>query len=370
MTDPVNDADAPDEAARPDTAAAPGTAATPDTAAAPGTAATPGDLAPDEEELLAAFDRLRPQGSLRWAFDDAARRVDQPDLASSAGALPWPGLPDDLWERGRSARIGERFVGDVARVMADVLAADARKAADAAVSAVNGDRFVATWDALQYLAARVDALEARIDPLGLEAAEWPVPPPDQSAWEDTAASWFGDVDRGLAVVVGESGDGTIARAIDRSGRAVRRVDPRGSSMWRAFGASLDEQPDPVPDANPSPSSSIVLDEVGHHLRSTDARSVAGVVLIGCVDACDLAEKLDLLHEAIRVTVSGGTVVVLTMDRSAWDASLTNPARDLARGRPFHPETWSLLLRRYGAADPRWHRPPSGDLHAVVSRVER
>lgn len=348
MTNPVNDADPPD------------------------TAPVPDDTAPvsDEGELLAAFDRLRPQGSLRWAFDDAARRVDQPDLASSAGAYPWKGLPDDLWERGRSARVGERFVGDVARVMADLLAADARSAADAAVSAVNGDRFVATWDALQYLAARVDALEARIDPLGLEVAEWPVPPPDQSAWQDAAASWFGDVDSGLAVIVGESGDGTIADAIHRSGREVRSVDPRGTSMWHAFGTAHAERGTTRPGVEDPPPRRILLDDVGHHLRSADDRSVAGVVLIGCVDTSDLAEKVDLLRQAIRVTVSGGSVVVLTTDRSAWDASLTNPARDLARGRPFHPETWSLLLRRSGAGDLRWLRPASGDLHAVVARVER
>ena len=114
--------------------------------------------------LLAAFDRLRPQGSLRWCFDDAMRRLEHPDHESSAGALPWPGLPDDLWERGRSARIGHRFAGDVATVLADILAADARAAADAAVSSLSGDRFEAAFHALRYLAARVEALEARIDP--------------------------------------------------------------------------------------------------------------------------------------------------------------------------------------------------------------
>jgi hypothetical protein len=107
-------------------------------------------VAGSDEELLAAFERLSPQGSLRVGFDDALRRVDQPDVDSAAMAPPWSGLPDDLWERGRSARIGQRFVGDVAGVLADILAADARTAADAAVTAVNGDRFVATWDALRF----------------------------------------------------------------------------------------------------------------------------------------------------------------------------------------------------------------------------
>jgi len=349
-----------------------------DTPGADGPTAADQPLGADEAELLAAFDRLRPQGSVRWAFDDAVRRVDRPDLDSSAGALPWGGLPDDLWDRGRSAQVGKRFVGDVARVLADILAADARAAADAAVGAVNGDRFVATWDALQYLSARVEALEARVDPLGLEAAEWSGPPPDQRAWADTVASWFDGVgpdgaapgrgpDPGgtgpgsLAVVVGESGDGTLAAALRAAGRPVRAVDPRGTEVWRAF------RDGGGPGA---PGAGAVLDHVHRHLATLPDRSAAGVVLIGCVDRADLAGKVALVGDAVRVTASGGTVAVLTTDQRAWEASLPAPARDLARGRPFHPETWMLLLDRLGAVGPEWHRAPSGTVEAVVARVER
>ena len=308
-----------------------------------------------ERELLAAFDRLRPQGGVRWAFDDALRRVDQPDLDSSAGAHPWAGLPDDLWDRGRSARIGERFVGEVARVMADVLAADARAAADAAVSAVNGDRFVATWDALQYLSARVEALERRVDPLGLEAAEWPVPSPDVSGWHDAVRGWLGDDVANGPVIVGESGDGALVTALRHDGREVLGIEPRGSAVWTSFD-------DEVP--------GIVFDHVDRHLRSVDRRSVAGVVLIGCIDRADLAGKVDLLDQALRITRPGGVLVLLGTDPSAWDGSLTISARDLAPGRPFHPETWCLLLRRAGFVDPVWHRSDGGIAQAVVARVER
>lgn len=117
-------------------------------------------LLPDEAELLAAFDRLRPQGSLAWGFDDAMHRlVDRAE--GRVPPLPWDGLPDDLWERGRSARVGQRFVGDVAGVLAEALAGDTRRAVDAAV----GDGLGAAWDALRYLAARVEQLERRVDPL-------------------------------------------------------------------------------------------------------------------------------------------------------------------------------------------------------------
>lgn len=348
----------------------PSSGPTPD-ADSPGVAA----VSREEAELLAAFDRLRPQGSAEWAFDDALRRVDEPDQATASIAYPWRGLPDDLWERGRSARVGQRLMGDVASAMADVLAADARLAADAAVNAVNGGRFVATWQALQYLAARVAALESRIDPLGLEAAEWPASPPDQTAWLDAAALWFTDVDRELPIIVGESGDGALVGALCRDGRRVRGVDPRGTSVWRSFGTGLGGGTDGGESGRPGSEPAgdapdFVIDHVDRSLRAAGDETVGGVVLIGCVDRADLPGKLELLAHATRVTVTGGVVVVLSEDQNSWEASLSHPARDLARGRPLHPETWSFLLRRSGVADLQWHQPTSGDLHAVVARVDR
>jgi hypothetical protein len=321
------------------------------------------DEPPDagEQELLAAFDRLSPRGSLQWGFDDAIRRIEHPDVESAAGAAPWNGLPDDLWERGRSARIGRRFVGDVAGVLADLLAADARVAADAAVDAVNGDRFVAAFDALRFLAARVERLESRIDPLGLEAAEWPVPVPDPSEWAHIVDTWLGPEDPQAMVVVGESGDGSLLTALGGAGRRIVGVEPRGVSVWRAFDAVEDRGVEGV---------EIVLAEVVHHLRTVPDRSAAGVVLLGCVDRLDLAGKLELLDQSVRIIRPGGTLVVLPTDQSAWDEALSIPARDLAPGRPLHPETWAMLLRRSGVADAVWHRPVSGTLHAVVARVER
>ncbi len=315
-----------------------------------------------EEELLAAFDRRSPQGSLRWGFDDALRRVEQPDVDSAAGAAPWPGLPDDLWDRGRSARIGQRFVGDVAGVLADILAADARTAADAAVTAVNGDRFVATWDALRFLAARVELLESRTDPVGLEAAEWPGPVPDPSQWVEQVVEWLGPVtDAALPVIVGEAGEGSLVEAVHRSGRAVVGVEPRGGEAWRFIDAARFAD---------QPAVSVILDEVEASLRRMPADSAAGIVLAGCVDRLDLPAQVRLVEEAVRVTRPGGTLVVLATDQGWWGRELTAPARDLAPGRPLHPETWIILLRRAGASQPVWHQPRKGTLHAIVAQVER
>lgn len=325
---------------------------------------------PDELALLDAFDRLSPQGSLTWGFDDAMRRIALPE--TDATTPQWPGLPADLWERGRSARIGRRFVGDVAGVMAELLAADARAVAAAASAGVN----VATWDALRYLAARVDALEATTDPLRLEAAELLLELPELGGEAPLIGSLLGSPDRDKAVVVGECGNGTLPRWLRRSGWRVEGIEPRGASAWAGFALVRDEGPaQPAGDqtAGDQPAGerlagTIVMAEVLDHLRTVPPDARAGAVLAGCVDRLALSTKVELLEEAARVTRPGGVVVVIAADQSVWDATLEPPARDLAPGRPLHPDTWSLLLRRSGLIDVDSHPTGSAAFHVVVGRV--
>ncbi len=356
------------EGSRPEGDGAPGAPGVP-------TAADRAHAGADELALLAAFDRLSPQGSLRWGFDDAMRRIVHPE---NDVAIPrWPGLPADLWERGRSARIGRRFVGDVAGVMAELLATDAREAAAAASAGVN----VATWDALRYLAARVEALEAATDPVRLEAAELPLDPPDLGAEAPLIGSLIGPPDPDRAVVVGECGDGALPRWLRQSGWRVESVEPRAASAWAGFAADGDGAGEPPAGEPPRgespageqltgdrPAGTIVMAELLDHLRTVPPDSRAGAVLAGSVDRLGLAAKVELLDEAARVTRPGGVVVVLAADQSAWDAALEPPARDLAPGRPLHPETWSLLFRRSGLVAVESHRTGSGAFHAVVGRI--
>ncbi len=310
---------------------------------------------PDERELLAAFDRLSPQDDLRWCFDNAMRRIERPESSSSVVNVPWRGLPDDLWERGHSAKIGQRFMGDVAGVMAEILATDARAAADAAVSSVN----LATWDALRYLAARVELLEGRIDPLGFETAEWPMELPDPSEWMEAIETWLGPSVAEDVVLVGESGEGALVGSLRRAGRQVVGVEPRGASVWRSSGSLAADG-----EAGPT----IVFSDVLPYLTTVPDGGVGGVILVGCPDRLDLVGKVRLLEQSLRAVRRGGTIVVLATDGAVWDRSLSIPERDLAPGRPLHPETWSLLLHRAGAVDPRWLAAESGALHAVVAKV--
>ena len=247
----------------------------------------------------------------------------------------------------------------MAGVLADLLAADARIAADAAVAAVNGDRFVATWDALRYLAARIEALEARADPVG-SPAPLDLPVPELTEWASSVGSWCVPVGKRSTIVVGELCDGSVLDALTETGRQVRGVDPRGRSIWRAFDAARVGRSTP----------DLVIDEVAPHLASLPGGSAAAVVLAGCVDRLDLPGKISLLDEAVRVVDPGGSVVVLTSDQAAFDRSLPPTALDLLPGRPFHPETWLLLFDRADASETKWHRPEQGSVHAVVARFHR
>jgi hypothetical protein len=310
---------------------------------------------PDEVELLAGFDRLSPQGGLKWGFDDAMRRLSERGTGTGAAGIPWEGLPEDLWQRGRSARIGQRFVGDVAGVLASTLAADARRAADAAMD----DRLVATWDALRYLAARMESLASRVDPIGalLDEPLEPMPEPDVSVWSDMLAGWFESPHSSGPVIVGESGDGELTATLRRAGHRAWGVEPRGWEVWRTF-------------RDPGPEDCVVFSEVAEFLASAEDNSVSGVVLVGVVDRLELSGKLGLLGNAVRAVGPAGTVVLLVSDQAAWEGSLPAVARDLAPGRPLHPETWLFLLRRFGVVDLQWHPSPDGSMHALVGVVGR
>ncbi len=315
------------------------------------------DLRPEEATALDAFARLSPEGSLDWAFEEALRRLDRPEH-SAATLHPWGGLPDDLWERGRAARIGRRFMGDVTAALADFMATDARTAADAAVTARSELRFLAAYDALRHLAARVRALEGRLDPTGVTPSEYELPVPDATEWLDSVATWLGaDPTVDGPVVVGEARDERLVAAVAGTGRLVRAVEPRGPVVWEALARE--------------PSRPLVLGEVADELSAMEDGSAAGVVLSGCVDRLDLAAKCALLRDALRVTVAGGRVVLLVTDQTRWDEQLPAPARDLLPGRPLHPETWCLLLPRLGAATSQWHPPKgTGTVHALVAEAGR
>lgn len=326
--------------------------------------ARPGDdpragLPADERGLLEAFDRLRPQGTLRWNFDDTVRRLTEPPEVHGRAA-GWGGLPADLWERGRSTKASERVLGDVVNAVAQNLSEYTDRALDEerqlATDAVAELR-AAVRDAVRFLSARVDRFESRVDPLGMQAAELELPTFDRSMWVDSAAGWTaGRSD--LPALIGELGDDVLLSALAASGATVEGVDPRGPVAWAVHAGTGTGR------------INIALAEVIDHLRTLPTASRGCVVLAGCVDRADLAGKVDLVDEALRVVAPGGTLVVLVADQVAWDAALDPVVGDLLPGRPLHPETWLAVLAHRGAVEAAWLPPVTGDVHAVMCEVGR
>ena len=322
-------------------------------------------LPADERALLEAFDRMRPQGTVRWNFDDAVHRLTEPPDWTGRPA-PWGGLPPDLWERGRSTKASERVLGDVIKIVAQDLTEYTDRAVDESLGLT--DQLMAelrrtTLDAVRFLSARVDRLEAALDPLGIEPGELALPDQDTSAWVDRAATWAGT--RGdLPTVVGELGADGLVAPVAGAGIAVDAVDPRGAVVWTRS-TSLARRSHPG-----SADVTVTMAEVVDHLRSlpTDSRGCA--ILSGCVDRAGLQGKVELVDEALRVVAAGGTVVLLATDQVAWDAALDPVVRDLLPGRPLHPEAWKLVLTHRGVPGAEWLAAPSGSVHAVVAEVGR
>jgi len=248
-------------------------------------------------------------------------------------------------------------LGDVITTLAQELTEYAQRIVDDVRRTVPVD--TAIFDALRYLAARVEQLERAVDPLGIRPADLPVPDLDASAWADSLMGWLADVGD-LPVVVGELGDPGVLAAVAATGADVDAVDPRAAVAW----ARRDGTPGRAGQVR------VAVADVVEHLRRLPPTSRSGVVLAGCLDRAALADKVALVAAAARVLVHGGRLVLLVGEQTAWDAGLTPTLRDLLPGRPFHPDTWCLVLAHLGLDAPEARMADRGDVHAVVARRPR
>ena len=248
------------------------------------------------------------------------------------------------------------MVGEVLAAVADLLAADSRATATELAEAqalTTGRQLSAAWDALRFLAARLDRLERRGDvatdlfpdlSTGRSRGRCPCPGPTACRVGSSPPRWRGPV------VHAESGDGSLLRALAAAGYRADGIEPRAARVWADAGDA------------------VALGEVADRLTDRADGELAGLVLSGCIDRLDLPGKLLLIELAMTKTAPGATVAVLPTDQQAWSDARPVTVLDLAPGRPLHPETWTAVFDRVGLVDVHWHPAEGGEVtHAIVGR---
>lgn len=315
----------------------------------------PAPTEPLDALLAGLHDRFaahRPQGSRVWGFTDAFRRLEEAwgDPEGHGGPLaateppPAPAIDPDA-DRAATKRLADRLFMDRLRAWVDHRATAVATTVGAAVAArVTADGlsgaqegFRATLEALRFLAARAEALEAdaarRRDPVTGTAA---LEPDDASALLAPAvvAELAG---RGLRrpVLHTECGSGGLLAALRDAGVAAHGVDPRGPLVVAAAAAGLAAE----------------IGEATEAVGALDGDEVGALVLGGVVDRLGLEDLGGLLEAALGRLAPGTPLVVVSRGPDAV-AGWAAVARDLLPGRPLHAETWALLLARSGCSDVR------------------
>ncbi len=87
--------------------------------------------------------------------------------------------------------------------------------------------------------------------------------------------------------------------------------------------------------------------VADHLRAVAAAGLGAIVLSGTVEGMAAAERSQLLAAIGTRLAPGGTLVVHSVSRAAWESADAPPEADLAAGRPLRPEAWCRLLEQSG-----------------------
>jgi SAM-dependent methyltransferase len=127
------------------------------------------------------------------------------------------------------------------------------------------------------------------------------------------------------------GDGWLVRRIVDSGLDAYGIDPRAPVVDVAELGSLD-----------------LRDEhITEHLRAVAAAGLGGIVLSGTVEGMAGGERTHLLAAIGTKLAPGGTLVIHSVGRPAWEAADAPYAADLAPGRPLRPDTWCRLLEEGG-----------------------
>jgi len=180
-------------------------------------------------------------------------------------------------------------------------------------------------DRLRDLEHRVEA--QRIPPAGV--VEFPGSSGPGAWWVEPATAAVAKAPG--RVLHAACGDGWLVRRIAAAGGDAYGVDPRTAIVDAAELGAVDLRAEPVTE----------------HLRNVAVAALGAVVLSGIVEGMAGAERAQLLGAIASRLAPGGTLLVHSVSRAAWESPDAPPEADLAPGRPLRPEAWCRLLEQSG-----------------------
>jgi len=198
-------------------------------------------------------------------------------------------------------------------------------------------------DRLHQLESQVEG--QRVPPAGV--VEFPALQRDDAWWVESAVAAVATVPG--RVLHTACGDGWLVRRVTAAGGDAYGVDPRRR----------------VVDAAEPRRSDLRCEPLAEHLGAVAEAGLGAVVLSGTVEGMASAERNQLLSLIGARLAPGGTLVVHSVSRQAWEAADAPPEADLAPGRPLRSEAWCSLLEGNGyeaTAQPG----PGGDDYLVTA----
>jgi hypothetical protein len=293
-----------------------------------------------------------PQAYVEQVMAEIAEEVR---LRRASGDLP-PKLERELDElflahspvAGRGGDLGDALrMVDAATFIDPVVPVESERAAGAVVK--KGMRSLLLWyvgwlthqmsqsasavsRALHIVDDRLQALERQVEGQRVPAAgvvEFPGTQRADAWWVEPATAAVAKAPG--RVLHAACGDGWLVRRIIAAGGDAYGVDPRSRLVDSATLGTLDLRGEPV----------------GEHLRAVAAAGLGAVVLSGTVDGMAGAERGQLLSAIGTRLAPGGTLVVHSVSRLAWEAADAPPEADLAPGSPLRPGAWCSLLDQGG-----------------------
>jgi len=289
-----------------------------------------GDLPPKlERELDELFLAHSPVAGRGGDLADALRRVDASTFIDPVVPVESERAAGAFVKKGmRSALLW--YVGWVTHQMSQSASAVSR-----ALHIVD--------DRLTELQRQVDA--QRVPPAGV--VELPGQYGAEAWWVEPAVAATAKVPG--RVLHAACGDGWLVRRIEAAGADAYGVDPRAHLVETAALGALD----------------LRAEGVTEHLRAVAPAGLGAVVLSGVTEGMAGGERGQLLDAIGTRLAPGGTLVVHSATREAWEAADAPPETDLAPGRPLRPEAWCRLLGELGYAAEA-QRGPAGTDYLVVA----